>query len=107
MRLSYKNYREACAEGFSVTMCNPTIYWNRKDGFYVAPSRNLIPNEDLSLGLCYYDANSGCRSHRGTRREYKPILAGIKKFISNPDMGKSIDEVVECEIMMADYDSQF
>ena len=85
MKLSYRDYRAACDEAYRVNMSNPTVYWNADDGFYVSPSSDLIPNEDFCVGLASYSANTGDRSLRGTRREYQPIAAGIRKFFAVPE----------------------
>ena len=87
MNLSHANYRAACNQAFRFTMVNPTVYWNKNVGFYVAPSRDIAPNRDLCIGLAYYDRPSyRDRSLSGSRREYQPIAAGIREYYStSPD----------------------
>lgn len=81
MKLSHENYRVACDDAFRVNICNPTVFWSATDGFYVAPSRDLVPNGNLRVGLAYYNLNmDGARSLSGSRSEYRPIAAGIRKF---------------------------
>jgi hypothetical protein len=91
--LSYKNYKLACDEAFRVNMSNPTVFWNEIRGFYVRPSRDLCPNMDLVINLASYDANTGERSLRGTRREYAPIARGIQNYYSGNN-DKSLEESV-------------
>jgi hypothetical protein len=81
-KLSYGDYRTACNNAFTVNMHNPTVYYNPGDGFYVAPSSDLVPNEDTVISLAYYSANTGARSLTGSRREYAPIAHAIREFFS-------------------------
>lgn len=81
MKLSHNDYRSACDEAFRVNMCNPTVYWNATDGFYVSPSSDLVPNQDYRVGAAYYCLNNNSeRSLSGSRREYRPVAADIRKF---------------------------
>lgn len=81
LNLSYTGYRDACNEAYRVNMSNPTVYWNHSDGFYIAPSKSLVANDDLTVGLAYYCLNNGSKpSLSGTRREYQPIARAIRKY---------------------------
>lgn len=104
-KLSYNDYRAACNEVFSAKIMNPTIYYNPTDGFYVAPSRDLVPNSDTSLGLAFYVANTGDRSHTGSRREYRPIADAIREYHSpafNPVRTTTGLETAYCQGSAAD-----
>ena len=87
LNLSHTSYRSACDQAFRARMSDPTVYWNADDGFYVAPSRDLAPNRDYCVGLAYYSLNNNSdRSLSGTRREYQPLAAGIRKYhTTSPD----------------------
>ena len=105
--LSYKSYRTACDRAFSDNIMNPSIFWNAEDGFYVAPSCNLVPNNDLCLGLAYYClTNNSERSFTGSRREYRPVAIGIRKFFAIPESQRthSLYEFVEQAQFDASYD---
>ena len=81
VKLSHADYRLACAQAFQANMSDPSVFWNKIDGFYVAPSRRLAPNHDYCVGLAYYDLNNdSARSLSGSRREYQPIARGIREF---------------------------
>jgi len=54
MKLSHADYRATCNEAFTVKISDPSVFWNQTDGFYVAPSAQLVPNTDLCVGLAYY-----------------------------------------------------
>ena len=99
MKLSHADYRSACDEAFCVNMSNPTVYWNADDGFYVAPSSDLIPNSDYCVGLAYYSLNNECaRSLSGSRREYQPIAAGIRQFYATtPREGNLQDCIADAQ----------
>ena len=86
INLSYRDYREAVEEAFAENISNPSLYWSPADGFYAAPSSDLIPNTDYCLGRAHHNLNNdGARSPAGTRAEYRPIAAGIRTFFSTPE----------------------
>jgi len=97
MKLSYTDYRETVEELFSAAnISSPTLFWNPTDGFYINAAAELVPNPDLNLGLASYCAHSGARSFAGSRSEYQPIGAGIRKFYKkSPDDHRDINEFVE------------
>ena len=81
INLSHRGYREAVDEAFRANICNPSIFWNGNDGFYVSPSSDLVPNSDFCLGLAVYSA-SGDRSFSGSRTEYKRFADAVRAFFS-------------------------
>ena len=107
MKLSHRNYRNACDEAFSANMSNPTIFWNPDDGFYVSPSSDLVPNDDLRIGLAYYCLNNGGnRSFSGSRREYRPLATGIRKFYAETPNGsrQNLRDAIRDAINEAEYE---
>jgi len=106
-KLSYGDYRTACNEAFSANMHNPTVYYNPSDGFYVAPSSDLVPNTDTVISLAYYSANSGERSLTGSRREYTPIARAIREFFApefNPIRVYNTPSTLYCEGVVDGHD---
>lgn len=80
--LSYTSYKSAVKKAFTASCLNPTVFYNPVNGFYVRPSKNLVPTDDTEIGLAFYNLNTNRPSMRGTRREYQPIMRAIKKFFS-------------------------
>src|SRR3989304_7335784 len=71
MKLSHADYRATCNEAFTVKISDPSVFWNQTDGFYVAPSAQLVPNTDLCVGLAYYSlTNNSARRLSGSPRGY-------------------------------------
>jgi hypothetical protein len=107
MKLSHNDYRAACDQAYIKNISNPTVYWNMDDGFYVAPSSDLASNNDLRIGLAYYSLNNdSARSLSGSRREYRPIAAGIRKFYAtapNKRIGTLCDYVELVRFQETDY----
>ncbi len=82
--LSYPAYRRAVNDGFTVKICNPTLFWNLREGFYVSPSRDLVPNSNPEIGQFSYNANTGDPSMTGSRREYAIVRTAIEEWLSSP-----------------------
>ncbi len=95
--LQFPAYRRAVSEGFTVNMYNPTLFWNLSDGFYVAPSRDLVPNRSPEIGRFSYDANTGNPSMTGSRREYVIVRSAIVAYLSRPvgERGSFSDQLDE------------
>ena len=56
----YRGFRAAVLEGhYSAHCCNPTVFYNSDNGFYVQPDTHLIPNNDYRVGACNFNANTG------------------------------------------------
>ena len=109
MKLSHADYRATCNEAFTVKISDPSVFWNQTDGFYVAPSAQLVPNTDLCVGLAYYSLNNNCaRSLSGSRREYAPIAQGIRLFFSTPaaDRNGSLRQYIQEATNDAEYERE-
>jgi hypothetical protein len=70
MKLSFRDYKNACLETPSVH--NPCMFWNRDEGFYIGSG--LIPNGDLII-------HRHLGSVDGSRFEYKFIGPVIRTAI--------------------------
>ena len=96
MKLSHADYRAACNEAFRANISDPSVFWNAADGFYVAPSARLAPNNDLCIGLAYYSLNNdSARSPSGSRTEYAPIARGIRSYFSTAPRRGSLREYIQ------------
>jgi hypothetical protein len=52
-----KGFIKAIEEGFESNCHNPTLYYSKDDGFYIASG--LIPNRDHEVSLMFYWASTG------------------------------------------------
>ena len=97
MKLSLRDYKIACNSAYRANISNPTLFWSPVDGFYTAPSRSLVPNEDVRIGLAYYDLNNGSkRSLSGSASEYKPIAHAIREAYATGDTNRLQIEALIC-----------
>lgn len=90
MKLSNSTYRAAINSAFAANISDPSIFWNPSIGFYVAPSSRLAPNDDYCVGQAYYSLNNnGEQNFSGSRSEYQPLAAGIRKYYATAPAERS------------------
>lgn len=79
----YKAFHAAVEKGYHGNSHNPCVRWSPSRGF-VAVSSLLPPNDDeMTVGICGYDACSGGRNFDSTQTEYRSQRARILAFYSD------------------------
>ena len=72
-RAAYASYRHAVTEAY-VGPCgchDPELFRRCRGEWYVGPSTRLVPNDDVSMGLCYIDADTGTWAHGDTAADWR------------------------------------
>jgi hypothetical protein len=78
-KFSYDDFRSAIDDAFTARICDPTVFWNETDGFYVAPSRKLVPNRDYCVGAANYILPSGKKSLSTSRKSFSKTVNDIRE----------------------------
>lgn len=77
-----KVFLEKVNYGFKVNIHNPTLYYSKEEGFYIASS--LIPNQDYKVCLIHYSAITGKRCL--TSSDYNWVRRNILECVYGQDL---------------------